>query len=51
MWRSAEPQATLRTEILEGDLFTVMEEWRDDPQRVKRAMDTILEIEAEASIE
>lgn len=33
-----------------GDLFTVMESW-DDGERIKRSMDTILEIEATAAAE
>ncbi|KAL4425887.1 hypothetical protein ABPG75_009903 [Micractinium tetrahymenae] len=37
-----------KTGIPVGDLFTVMESW-DDGDRIKRSMDTILELEAQAS--
>lgn len=37
-----------RTGITSGDLFTVMESW-DDGDKIKRSMDVILELEAQAS--
>ena len=37
-----------KTGIPVGDLFTVMESW-DDGDRIKRSMETILELEAQAS--
>ena len=37
-----------RTGIPEGDLFTVMEAWREE-RRIAAAMDVILAIEAEAA--
>lgn len=37
-----------KTQIPVGDLFTVMESW-DDGDRIKRSMDVILQLEAQAS--